>query len=315
MNMQIYHRREDLPVFKQGVALTIGNFDGVHLGHQKLIERVLKAQNELGCGSMVMTFDPHPVKVLRPEMGLKRLFDLRDTYEQLKTRGIESLFVIPFSREFSQLSPEQFFFNYIAGPLNPKFIAVGHDFSFGADRRGSFATLEKLCKQESIGLEKIDPVYWKGEVVSSSRIRSALNEGEVDKARELLGRPFSIRGVVEKGYARGRQLGFPTANLRVLGESLPASGVYVTRTCNKDQTYWSVTNVGYNPTFKGKSEFSPVKVESHLLKFAGDLYGVELKTEFFQKVRDEKKFDSVEQLRAQIEKDVEWTRQWVQQLK
>lgn len=311
IGMRLYHNLEELPSFSEGTALTIGNFDGLHVGHRALVTRVLEASKKLGLKSVVVTFYPHPMQVLYPEKGLKRLFDLKDTFEELKALGVDGLFAIPFSREFSQLSPQEFFFKYIFKPLNPKFLVVGHDFNFGADRQGSFETLKQLAESQGVNVEKIAPVNVDETPVSSSRLRGLLAQGDVASMQKLLGRVFYIRGVVEKGFARGRQLGFPTANLRSFSESLPASGVYVTRAWVGGKPYWAVTNVGINPTFKGGSEFSPVKVESHLLNFAGDLYGVELKLEFHQHLRDEKKFQSVEDLRTQIEKDVDEAREWI----
>ncbi len=314
--MRLYRKLSELDGFKtlfpQKSALTIGNFDGLHLGHQSLLSRVLRARNERGFSTLVLTFDPHPVQVLYPERGLKRLFDLKDTFEQLEVRGLDALFAIPFSREFSQLSPQEFFERYIFEPLNPGLLVVGHDFSFGADRAGSYETLKQLCDKRSIEIERIPPVISGGEPVSSSRIRKLLSTGDVSAAHQLLARPFYIHGLVEKGFARGRTLGFPTANLALAGETLPTSGVYMTRAHFRGKSYWSVTNVGYNPTFKGKSEFTPVKIESHLFDFNEDIYGIEIKLEFYEFVRAEKKFDSVEQLKQQIEKDVEWGRQWIQ---
>ena len=316
--MRLYRKLSELESFKalfpqRRSALTIGNFDGLHLGHQALLERVLEAGKAKGFSTLVLTFEPHPVQVLYPERGLKRLFDLKDTFEELGRRGLDGLFAIPFSREFSQLTPQQFFERYIFEALNPGLLVVGHDFSFGADRAGSFDTLNQLCKARGIEIERIQPVIFDGEPVSSSRIRKLLANGDVALAHKLLKRPFYIHGVVEKGFARGRTLGFPTANLALAGETLPTSGVYMTRAHFRGQSHWSVTNVGYNPTFKGKSEFTPVKIESHLLDFNEDIYGLEIKLEFYEAIRAEKKFDSIEQLKQQIEKDIEWGRKWIKQ--
>lgn len=308
--MRLFHSLEELSSYPQGTALTIGNFDGLHRGHRALIAEVLERAKSAGLASVVMTFEPHPMKVLYPERALKRLFDLKDSFEELKSLGVDALFVVPFSREFSQLSPKNFFDRYIT-PLNPKFIVVGHDFSFGANRKGSYETLKQFAEELGIGLKHVKPVQVQGQTASSSRLRALLEMGEVAEMKELLGRVFYIRGVVEKGFARGRQLGFPTANLRSFNESLPASGVYVTRVWVNGKSHWAVTNVGINPTFKGGSEFSPIKIESHLLNFAGDLYGAEMKVEFHDRVREEMKFNSIENLRAQIEKDVDWARQWI----
>lgn len=311
IEMRLFHKLEELPSFPEGTALTIGNFDGLHVGHRALVSKILEASKGSSLKSLVVTFHPHPMQVLYPEKGLKRLFDLKDTFEELKALGLDGLFAIPFSREFSQLSPQEFFFKYVFKPLNPKFLVVGHDFNFGADRKGSFETLRQLAESHGVKVEKIAPITVGEGPVSSSRLRSLLAQGDVASMQMLLGRVFYIRGVVEKGYARGRQLGFPTANLRSFSESLPASGVYITRVWVGGKAHWAVTNVGVNPTFKGGSEFSPVKVESHLLNFAGDLYGVELKIEFHQHLRNEKKFQSVEDLRTQIEKDVDEAREWI----
>ncbi|MCB0411338.1 MAG: bifunctional riboflavin kinase/FAD synthetase [Bdellovibrionales bacterium] len=312
--MRIYHHLADVPAALPATAVTIGNFDGVHKGHQALLHRVFELARQPLVESLVMTFDPHPVQVLRPDQNLRRLLPLSESAERLKMAGVEHLFVVPFSREFSQLDPAEFFNSYLSRPLKPRAIIVGHDFSFGANRAGHFENLKLLGQPLGIHVEQLGPVLMKGEPVSSSRIRRAIAEGQVELAHELLGYPFFIRGMVEKGFARGRQIGFPTANLRVFGETLPFTGVYLTRSFVNGESYWSVTNIGVNPTFKGKSEFVPVKVESHLLDFAGDLYGSDMKLEFWQRLREEKKFRSVSELRTQIEEDVEWARKNLKKL-
>lgn len=301
---------EDLK-FEKGAAVTLGSFDGVHRGHQALIDRILRAQKSEGLPSVVITFDPHPMQVLHPERKLNRLFPLEETYKKLMAFGVDTLFVIPFSREFSQLSPETFFSQYLVQGLNAQLIVVGHDFSFGSDRAGGFSTLEKLTSSRRIRLEKVEPILFEGSAISSTRIRKSLIAGQVDVAGEMLGHAFFLRGFVEKGFARGRKIGFPTANLRVRGETLPLSGVYVCRVQVGEKIYGAVTNVGINPTFIEGSAFNPVKVESHLFDFDEDIYGVEIKLEFLQRLREEQKFSSVDELKNQIQRDADEARRWL----
>jgi riboflavin kinase / FMN adenylyltransferase len=289
-----------------GSVLTIGNFDGVHLGHQTLIARAVSLAREQGIPSVVMTFEPHPVKVLHPDRKLTRIFDFEDQQEQLAKAGIDILVVEPFSREFSQVAPERYLNEWVYRPFSPKQLIVGYDFSFGADRKGSIDFLKSKGAELGIGVEVIPPVKVDGELCSSTRIRQALESGAVELANKLLGRRFYVRGLVERGAGRGRTIGIPTANIRTAAETLPASGVYAALASTRHGEYKAMVNIGSNPTFV---HAGMVGIEAHLLDFSGDLYGEEVRVEFVARLRDEKKFSSAAELVSQIHADIASGRQ------
>ncbi|WII72012.1 bifunctional riboflavin kinase/FAD synthetase [Bdellovibrio sp. 22V] len=290
-------------------VVTIGNFDGVHLGHQQLVENVVREAQYFGVPSVVYTFHPHPVKVLHPERATYRLFDLQDQQEQFEQRGIEYVIIENFSKEFSQVSPQKFLDEYIVKNLHPKTLVVGHDFSFGADRAGNIPFLEKYCAEKGIRLIIIPPFQYQGSVVSSTRIREELKKGEVEKANELLGRTYYVRGHVEKGFQRGRTIGVPTANIHPDVEFMPRLGVYCTLTKVGGHMHPSITNIGVNPTFQENGK-GPVKIESHLFDFDAHLYGVEVEVYLLHFLRDEAKFSGIEELKNQIQKDMAQARKY-----
>lgn len=301
--MHVYQGVGQLPSPLEASVVTIGNFDGVHLGHRQLIENVVREAQYFGVPSVVYTFHPHPVKVLHPERSTYRLFDLRDQQEQFEKRGIEYVIIEEFTREFSQVTPQMFLDDYIRGRLNPKTLVVGHDFNFGADRAGNIPFLEKYCAANGIRLIIIPPFQFQGAVVSSTRIREALKSGEVEKARELLDRSYYLRGHVEKGFQRGRTIGVPTANIHPDVEFIPRKGVYCTWTWIGSHYHPSITNIGVNPTFH-ESGKAPIKIETHLFDFDAHLYGVEVEVHLARFLRDEKKFSGLEELKMQIQKDM-----------
>lgn len=304
-------------------VLTIGNFDGLHLGHRALIERVVARAKAARVPAVVMTFEPHPVKVLYPHRKLNRIFDLDDQREQLQAMGVSALVIEPFSREFSQLTPERYLQEWIYRPFGPKSLVVGYDFSFGMGRQGSIDLLRERAKEMGFEVEVVAPVKvpWAAEnetseiLVSSTRIRQALESGEVALARALLGRPFYLQGIVEKGAGRGRTIGVPTANLRTAAETLPLGGVYVAWVWARERRWKSVVNVGMNPTFQASDSGQSLSIEAHLIDFpsaggepeaaAGNIYGEKIKIEFVDRVRSEKKFAGVTELVAQIRLDIE----------
>lgn len=307
--MHVYQGVKQLSAPLESSVVTIGNFDGVHLGHQQLIENVVREAQYYGVPSVVYTFHPHPVKVLHPERATYRLFDLKDQQEQFQERGIEYVIIEEFTREFSQVSPQDFLDRYIVSRLHPKTLVVGHDFSFGADRAGNIPFLEKYCAEKGIRLIIIPPFQYQGAVVSSTRIREALKNGEVEKAHELLGRTYYMRGHVEKGFQRGRTIGVPTANIHPDVEFIPRQGVYCTLTKFGGHLHPSVTNIGVNPTFQenGKGQ---IKIETHLFDFDAHLYGLEVEVYLLHFIRDEMKFSGIEELKAQIQKDMDETRRY-----
>ena len=282
-------------------VLTIGNFDGVHLGHQALLSRVVQMANDLKVPSVLMTFEPHPMKVLHPDRHVSRIFDFEDQRKCLEAAGIDQLVVEPFSREFSQVTAERYLNEWIYRPFSPKAVIVGYDFSFGAERKGSIEFLRLRAAELGIDVEVIPPVKVDGELCSSTRIRQALDVGDVKMARKLLGRSFYIQGLVERGAGRGRTIGVATANLRTSAESIPAQGVYAAFATTRSGRFKAVVNIGSNPTFLHAGH---VTVEAHLLDFSTDLYGEHLRLEFVDRLRSERKFSGVEELVKQIQLDI-----------
>lgn len=288
-------------------VVTLGNFDGVHAGHRELLRGAAARARALGLRAAVVTFDPHPTVVVAPERKPKLLMTLAQRLAAFEAEGMDLAWVIPFSRVFSELSPEAFL-RQIRRALAPAELHVGRAFCFGRDRRGDVATLEAWgashgCRVHTLALKAAD-----GGRLSSTRIREALDRGEVDAAATLLGHPYALTGVVVEGDRRGRHLGFPTANLAWEQEQLPAYGVYVTQSLcpHHGEPRMGLTNVGEKPTFDGRR----LTVETHLPDFEGDLYGARMELQFLHRLRGEAKFASVEALRAQIEKDVAQGQAW-----
>lgn len=303
--MDIINGVRTLQTSFSGSILTIGNFDGVHLGHRTLISALVAKAKELKLPAVVMTFEPHPVKVLYPERHLSRIFPFDDQVEQLKALGVDALVVEPFSREFSTLSRERFLLEWIYRPFNPKWMVVGYDFSFGANRQGSIEFLHMQALRLGFGVEVIPPLKIGDAPVSSSRIRQAVIDGDATLAKSLLGRPFYLKGLIEKGAGRGRKIGVPTANVRSNAELFPGLGVYAGWAYVRDQKYRAMINVGVNPTFIDARN-QVLCIEAHLPDYQGsDLYGELMTIEFYKRLRSEKKFDSVQDLVQQIHLDIE----------
>lgn len=285
-------------------VVTIGNFDGVHLGHQELLKTVKTQATAAGLASVVYTFHPHPVKVLYPERKTERMFDLRDQREQFEKFGIDYVITENFSPAFSKIGAYQFLNEYIFEALHPKVLVVGHDFNFGSKREGNLKFLESFCAEKGIQLFIIPPFQLNATTVSSSRIRDELKFGETQQAAVFLGRNYYLRGTIEKGFQRGRLIGVPTANIHPDVEFIPRKGVYITRVFLQDQTLNSITNIGINPTFEEAGSVKPIKIETHLFDFSGEIYGQEMRVELLQFIRDEKKFSGIDELRDQIQKDI-----------
>lgn len=301
--------------FSGPVALTIGNFDGIHVGHQALLAKITqKAQDGSGasqmkkaCKSLVMTFDPHPAQVLFPEKKHLRLFSRRDQREQVQKRGVDGLFVQTFSRSFSEMSAFDFMNKFLRQDFQVQYLVVGHDFSFAKDRSGTQDKLKEFCQLHGIQFEVLPPVTVQQKIVSTSRIRDALKAADLEFANAALGRIFTLSGVVEKGAQRGRLLGYPTANLRVENDFVPKPGVYISRSTVADKEYSTITFIGINKTFV-EGDLSPVKIETHFLDFSADLYGQRLDVRLLAFLREEQKFSSIEALKEQIENDISFTR-------
>jgi riboflavin kinase/FMN adenylyltransferase len=282
-------------------VLALGNFDGLHRGHIKIIERVRRGALERGGTSLVLTFDPHPPRIVRPDKAPPLLMTEAQKLEALERAGIQGVAIVRFTHELSRWEPEQFVKTVLVDWLHVAEVWVGADFLFGRDRSGNFSVLRALGAQFGFRVEKIDPVRYREFVVSSTRIRRLVAEGRVDEAAALLGHHVFIDGTVVEGAKRGRALGFPTANLATSNELLPPAGVYATLATVDGVALPSVTNVGLRPTF---GDATRMTVETHILDHDRDLYGRPIRLSFVQRLRDERRFADVDALKAQIDADV-----------
>ena len=299
--MQVIHYPDDPrpPRWHQPV-LALGNFDGMHRGHLKIIERVRRGAEERGATAVAMTFDPHPSKIVRPDKTPPLLMTHQQKLDALARAGMHGVAIVRFTPELAQWQPETFVRTVLVEWLRVTEVWVGANFLFGHDRSGNFSTLRSLGARYGFRAEKIDPVRYKDFVVSSTRVRRLITEGRVDEAGALLGHYYTIGGAVVQGRQRGKGLGFPTANICAENELIPPAGVYATTVGLDGTAYPAMTNIGTRPTFEDAAE---IVIESHLLDFDKDLYGAKLKLGFVQRLRDEKKFDGAESLKAQIEVD------------
>jgi riboflavin kinase/FMN adenylyltransferase len=282
-------------------VLALGNFDGLHRGHIKIIERVRRVAAERGGTPLVLTFDPHPPRIVRPDKAPPLLMTLDQKLEALGKAGIHGVAVVTFTHAMSRWEPEMFVKTVLVDWLRVAEVWVGADFLFGRDRSGNFSLLRALGGQYGFRAEKIDPVRYKEFVVSSTRIRRLVTEGRVDEAGALLGHHFSIDGTVTRGAGRGRELGVPTANIETRNELIPPHGVYATTAMVNGVVLPSVTNIGSRPTFEDTTK---TVIETHILNFTEDVYGKPLRLGFVQRMRDERRFPDVDALKAQIEADV-----------
>ena len=284
---------------------TIGNFDGVHLGHQRILEKVRERARALRIDALAVAFDPHPLKILRPDKAPRTILTRQQKVEILAAQGMDLLLFIPFSHETAQVEAERFVEEFLIGTLGVRELYVGVDFRFGKDRKGDLALLRQAASERRFVVESLETVSRGGERVSASRIRAALERGDVREARAMMGRPYEAIGEVVRGAGRGRAQGAPTANLAVANEVIPASGVYLTETRLEERLFPSLTNIGTRPTFESDSANS---VETYVMNWSGDLYGDVVRVRFLHRLRDEKKFGSIDELTSQIERDVSLSR-------
>jgi riboflavin kinase/FMN adenylyltransferase len=300
--MEVLHFPDDArPPWLVHPVLALGNFDGLHRGHIKIIERVKRGAAERGGTPMVMTFDPHPSRIVRPDKAQPLLMTKEQRIEAIRCAGIGCVAVVRFTHDMSQWDPETFVRTVLAEWLHVSEVWVGANFLFGHERSGNFSVLRTLGQRYDFRAEKIDPVRYKDFVVSSTRIRRLVTEGRMDEAGALLGHVYYVDGSVVEGKRRGREIGFPTANLETPNELIPPNGVYATTATLDGVLHAAVTNIGVRPTFGAHGEQT---IETHLLGFQGDLYGRRLRVSFVQRLRDERRFEDVDALRAQIEADV-----------
>jgi len=294
----------DLP---RGGIVTVGNFDGVHLGHQKLLRDVVSRARAVGVPSVVVTFDPHPLKVLRPEEAPKMIQTLRQREEAIEACGVDALLIVPFTRDFSLTPAETFVRELLVRRLAAREVHVGERFAFGRDKQGNLDRLAAVGGEAGTEVVEIADVSDGTERVSSTRIRAAVASGNVALASRLLGRPYVMDGFVAKGDRMGRKIGFPTINLKPENELYPVDGVYLTTIFlpSFERTFGCVTNIGRRPTVY---EDYATTIESYVLDFSGDVYGERIRLGFLDRLREERVFPSMLELTAQIRRDVEATR-------
>jgi riboflavin kinase / FMN adenylyltransferase len=318
--MKIFRSPTDIPGGFGPSVVTIGNFDGLHIGHRQIMRRVVALANMRGAVPVVLTFDPHPARVLAPERAPKLLMTIDQRLRNMEEEGIEAVLLLPFSLDFARLTPEEFANEILARTLSARVVLVGDDFRFGYKQAGSVDTLRELGERLGFGVEAVSGIARRGERVSSSGIRKLVGAGAVSRACRMLGAPFALEGNVVRGQGIGSKQTVPTLNLEPLNEVLPKTGVYVTRTRalslpggrgsetpdtipgrdRKGATWNSITNVGYRPTFEGEN----LTVETFLLDpFDGETPG-KIEVSFLLFVRDERKFETPEALKAQIFRDV-----------
>lgn len=294
-----------------GVVLSIGNFDGVHRGHQFLLSSNRAWAQKLGCLAVAMTFDPHPVSVLKKNLEYIPLFTREDCIEQLKKLQMDFALIQSFNDSFADLSPRDFL-HLIFANMKICGLVLGPDFCFGKNRQGNIALMTEFCKSRNIEVIVPPKLEVMAEIVSTSAIRNLLSQGEVAKANLFLGRPYYLKGKVISGAKRGQKLGFPTANMECAQGHNLKKGVYLSRVefvgeAGSPAAYNSITNIGSNPTFE--TQTPTLKIETHLFDFSGNIYGKEMRLELLDYLRNEKKFSSGQELREQINRDLQTARE------
>lgn len=282
-------------------VLTLGNFDGLHLGHQELIRMIIERARELGALSMVVTFRPHPLKVLAPEKCPPLISIYEEKISLFEKLGIDVLVKIPFTLEFSTMSPEDFVRDILCNTLGAREIFVGRNYRFGRGREGDIQKLRSLGEKYGFTVREIEQIAVDGEVISSTKIRTLLKQGDVEHAAKLLGRTYAITGIVVRGDGRGKGLGFPTANIAPKHTIIPPDGVYAVRLVVRERAYDGIANIGMRPTFNKKA----LAIEVHVFDFNEDIYGEDISLCFIRKIREEKKFKGPEALVSQIRADIE----------
>lgn len=293
---------------KINIGLTIGNFDGVHLGHRHLLQHVKEICLKKNLKFVVMTFIPHPHQILSPKFQHYLINSYEERRVILASLGVDYLVELDFDRDFSTKTPEEFLKSYILHFQGVREFFIGHDFAFGVNKQGGFDFIKKTCASIGINVEIQSEFELKNEKISSSIIREKLKNGQIEMANQLLARPYFLEGRVVKGAGRGKQIGFPTANLDLNQEiTVPQLGVYITQTIYKGMKFNSITNVGMNPTF---SDVNKINVETNLFDFTDDIYGENIRVNFLKKLRPEKKFESVNKLIDQIRIDVETAKRY-----
>ena len=279
----------------------IGNFDGVHIGHQMIFLRTAEIAKQNNGTSLAFTFEPHPLKIIAPERVPPLLTTFRQKMEYIEECGIDQVICADFTRQFADQHPRDFAKDILGDKLGVKEVLVGFDYAFGKGREGTVPYLKKMGEEFSFAVHVIEPIKLNGHLVGSSYVRELIEEGNVETAVEFLGRPYSIRGPVVHGYKTGQAIGFPTANIDTSKVQIPGTGVYAVYVRCQDDRFPGVVNVGFNPTFHRDS----LSVEVHIFDFYEKIYGEEIEVEFIRRIRSEKEFNSAEELVKQIEKDIQ----------
>jgi len=309
--MEIIKGIESLKRSIRNPVVTLGNFDGVHLGHQQIFKRVMQEASKNHGEGVVITFEPHPLKVLAPDKFLPLLTPFRKKMMLIEKSGIESVLCIDFSLAFSEISPFEFIKNILVEKVKVKKVIIGYNYHFGKEQKGDAQTLKDAGRVFDFEVEVVEPYKVGQTAVSSSKIRNLIQRGEVEEASRLLGRDYPIIGKVVEGAKRGKTLGYPTANLEISDELYPKTGVYAVDVEWNDQRFYGVTNVGFNPTFvteQGKKD-GQFSLEVHILNFKQEIYGEEIQVNFKRKIRDEIRFESSSHLINQIQKDIRWAQE------
>jgi riboflavin kinase / FMN adenylyltransferase len=298
--LKILELNDTITSFPEGTVVTMGNFDGVHKGHVALIRAVETYKGLSGLPSVLVTYSPNPSIILGKNKDLKSIFDERKKQELLSEFQLNYLLTIPFTEEFSLKKAQDFLEEILVRRLHARHIVIGYNHFFGKDREGDFSFLQSFADKYNFTVEQISPVYSGTEKISSSLIRSLLAEGFIERANEMLGRSFSVRGTVVKGNELGRTISFPTANINPSEQAItPGRGVYACYTIFDGHRYPSMVNIGNRPTFDGQG----ITIEAHILDFKGDLYGKEIEHQFLYRIRDEQRFDNVGELVTQLHRD------------
>jgi riboflavin kinase/FMN adenylyltransferase len=304
--MKIFHGTDNANILRPTV-LTLGVFDGLHLGHQRIMERVVERAKAVNAVPTAITFDPHPRSVLHPESAPPLLQTLDQRLANLDFLGIAQAIVVKFDREFASQPADDFLRNIVHDRLQAREVYLGQGFAFGKDRGGNIDLLRKMGSELGFVADEVEEVQLRGRRISSSVIRGLLAEGKVNVARRMLGRPYGVEGVIIRGNRRGHTIGFPTANLKPKNRVIPRYGVYATATLVDGVWRTSITNIGVRPTFENETEPS---IETYIFDFDEDIYGDAIRVRFLHRIRDERKFSGIDELKVQIARDAQRARNY-----
>lgn len=311
--MKVY---KDSSEFKKQnrTVVTVGSFDGLHIGHQKILKKLIEISKNINGTNVLLTFEPHPRSVIAKDYDLKILTTLEEKKMFLENFGIENLIVQNFTLEFSQMTSEEFIQKILVNDLGVSHVVIGHDHKFGKDRLGDEDKLKEYGKKYNFNVTSVEAEMIDGQIVSSTKIRKALNDGDIEKVNLFLGRNYKINGKIVEGAKRGRQLGFPTANIELNDErkAVPKNGVYVVSCLLNEKNFYGIMNIGVRPTFENENK---IILEVNLFDFNGQVYGENIEVSFISRIRDEKKFESKGDLINQIKLDVQSAKEIIEKIK